>query len=458
MSAINDLMNISGSGLQAYQNQINVYGNNIANVDTDGYSRRQIGLEAGATNFSGLGSGVRAGDVTRLFNALGQNALLGEQSTLGYHAATASYLSQLETLVGSEGASGLEAALASYQDSLQDVITSPSDLSVRTSLLQRASSLASELNQLDGRIQDILADDGLLGSAGSVVDDINSLTEQLQVVNKSISKAEAMGRTVPDLLDQRDQLVRELSEQVNITVSADYSISLGGEELVSSDGSTRSELVVDAANVFTVNGNDVSASISSGRLGGFLVAQNAAKTLSSQLDALAGALITQTNAAFDGAYNLNGAHPSDEGYTFFTGTDAGDIAVDAALYNPDNPLDVHPELLALGTTAYAGDNSAAQAMYSVTQLASSDLGGQSISGFWSYVESSLGGAVSEALQMEENSQAVVDSLENEMLSVSGVNMDEELMNLMSAQKAYQACARVMSTATDLLDELINLAR
>jgi len=451
MAGLTDLLHLSGSGLQAYQSQINTYSNNIANVNTAGYSRRTVGLEALAAD-DGLGQGVRAGNVTRMYNTMGRTALLQEESSASYHTALASHLSDIEMLMGG-GQGGVNVAMVGFQNALQDAIVSPEDMAARTTLLQRASALASKLNQIDAKLAEFERNSG---SSTKRVNDINTLTGQLQELNQDIIKAEVMGRPVPELLDHRDQLVRALSQKVNISVSPDYRITLDGQQLLSADGQSRADLVIASPSTFTVGG--VVASVTGGELAAWEETQAVNYQLQGHLDNLASNLAIETNAIFDTAYNLNGERPADLGYTFFTGTSAGDIAVDTALYNPDNSMGAHPELVALATAANTGDNVAGQQLSNMLQDSLAGLGGESISSYWNLEESKLAGAVQQEQQDAAIGQMNVKMLDGEMLSVSGVNLDEELLSLMGAQKAYEACARVMSTASNMLDTLLNLGR
>jgi flagellar hook-associated protein 1 len=456
MAGLNDIFNVSSTGLQAYQSQISVYGNNIANVNTTGYCRRTVGLETSINNT--LGTGVRTGDITRVYNTMGRYALLQEQSGYSYHSELADRLSALEMVAGSSNG-GIDNALGQFQIALQDAVSSPTDLTTRTTLLQRASTLATEISRVDGKITSALSEtESILGNPASVVDEVNELTTQLQQLNHNIYKASSAGRSIPDLLDKRDLLVRELSEKINITVSSDYQISFGGQELVSFNGANRNQLELDPSNLFTVGGVDVSASLTGGKLVAVLSARQAAEVLQTQINALATTLMTQLNATFDAGYNLQGQRPVDLGYTFFTGTSSADIAVDNALYDPSNPLNSHAELLVLASTQNAGDNSAGQRMLNALQVPQTALGNNSIEAYWTGCEAALGGYVREERQLSASSLAVMDMLDGEMLSASGVNLDEEFINLMGAQKAYQACTRVLSTANDLLNELMNLTR
>ena len=458
MAGLSDLLNLSGTALRAHQSQISTYSNNIANVNTEGYSRRTQSLSTAPTYLNGLGMGVQIGDVTRFYNSIGTSALLQEQSTASYHTDMAAYLSELEAMVGGSVGS-LDASIDEFKNALQVVISSPEDLAARTVLLQKASTMASEFNQVDSYVQGVaIGDNPVLGSTSDIVDDINSITGRLQTLNQEITKADAMNRSAPDLLDERDMLVRDLSTLTNVEVDPDYTIRIGGQEVVSSDGLNRRAMVAVDLNTFTINGADVSASITGGKLAALVSVQSTAATMRGQIDALASTLITQTNAIFDGAYNLNGQTPASQGYTFFNGPNSQHISVDSTLYNPSNPLEARPDLVAVAGTANPGDSSAAQAMFDLMGTAQSALGGESISTRWLQIEATLGGAIREAELMASTSQKVVDMLDGNMQSVSGVNLDEELINLTTAQRAYEAAARVMSTANDLLEVLINQTR
>ena len=461
MAGLTDLLNLSGTGLQAYQSQINTYSNNIANVNTAGYSRRTVGLEALASD-NGLGQGVRAGTVTRMYNTMGRTALLQEESSTSYHTALAAHLSDIEMLMGG-GQGGVDDSLVEFNNALQDAIASPEDIAARTTLLQRASALASKINTIDSKLTDL---ETLYGSAQSILNEVNAITDQLQELNQEITKADAMGKPVPELLDKRDQLVRELATKVNVSVSADYRITIGGQQVLSANGQIHADLVHGgSSSAFAVNG--VAAPVTGGELAALEKAQSVFRTLNGNLDTLASTLASETNAIFNGAYNLQGERPADLGYSFFVGTSAGDIAVDATLYNATNPMGARPELVALAATRASagpppipnsGDNTAGQNLFNMLQDSQAGLGGSSISSYWNLEESKLAGAVQQARQDAAIGQMTVKMLEGEMLSVSGVNLDEELLNLMGAQKAYEACARVMSTASNMLDTLINLGR
>lgn len=457
MASVTDLLYLSNNGLQAHQSRINTASQNIANVDTKGYSRQSVQLTPGSME---TGLGVNAGDVTRSFNAMGSAALLREESSTSFHTQLAKSLSKLEILTGTATGS-LSDALQDVETAWQDVAAAPTDLAARTVLLTKSASLATQFNTLaeryDAYTQSLASDTvPVSGQSADVVAEINSLTQRLQALNKNITKAEITGRSVPDLCDERDRLVQQLAEKANVTVTPAYQIKQGGQELVSADGANRQDLDQSAPGTFSIGGIDVSASVTGGALAALSSARATAVSLSGQLDLLASTVASGLNAVFASGYNLNGATPASQGYTLFTGTAAADLAVDPLLYDPANPMSAKPKLLAAATTAANGDNRTAQAICDWFRAPSVALGGQSVSAFWMQAETTLSVAVSEEQQAADMGQKMVTMLDNQMTAVSGVNLDEEIMNLMSSQRAYEACARVMSTANKLLDTLMGL--
>lgn len=459
MAGLGDILSLGSNGLSAQQSRINVYSQNIANIDTEGYVRRDLELESSASA-DGLGTGVRTGDVTRSFNLLRNNTLLREEANAQYHSELADSLTELETL-SSGTTNGLGSTLQEFEAAWQAVAANPEDLAARSVLLQKANTLAASFNAAATRIDQFKENiasttDPMSGSSVDTVADINNTTLRLQELNKRIYKAEAAGRSAPDLCDERDRLVRDLAGNVNISVSPDYRVTLGGQQLVSADGSVRQAMSLSDAATFAVGGVDVSASISGGKLSALRDAYAMAATTGDQLDQLAGTVANQVNTIFNSAYNLNGTTPDAEGYTFFTGNTAATIAVDGALYDPANPMNCHPELIAAGAAAGAGDNTAAQAISDALEGESSALGGMSNLDFQLQMQTKLAAALSEEKALAEDSGKMVEMLDGQMQAEAGVNLDEEMLKLMGAQRAYEAAARVVSTANKLLDVLMNL--
>lgn len=463
-----DLLHLSSNALRAYQSKISVYGQNIANVDLKGYSRRELEVEV-ALDGRGNGIGIQTGDTIRSFNAISAATLIREDSVLSFHKETGKLLKELEILTGGSSG-GFPTALQDFEDAWKRVAASPEDPAARTILIQKGSSLATEFNQLNLRYSDFSEalvsvsnpDTGLIANS---VDEINNLTSRLQALNVNIHNADHAGHGVPALRDERDQLVRQLAKNANITVTPDYRITLGGQELLSSDGASRQELQHPTASTFEVAGVDITDKITSGTLAAQVGAYASVSSLKNQLDTVATTLTQQVNQLFDSAYNLNGESPAEKGYTFFKGSGAADISIDKALFDPANPMSANPALIAAAATRASdgpppkpnsGDNGIAQKISQLFDKKLDALGSRNPAEYWSDAESLLAGSVAESDDMADTSQKLINLLDQRMQSQAGVNLDEELVHLMSAQRAYEACSRVFSTANKLLEVLMNV--
>ncbi len=211
-----DLLGIATSGLGAIQQALATTGHNIANVNTEGYSRQVADfstLPAQRIGNSFLGSGVEIESVRRSYDSFVVDELRTRANKLGLTTAYESMASSLDSLVG-DSDNGLSTALESFFNSMQGVASDPSSLSARQILLSDAEILTDRFGQLN---------DSLLGferdannRITSAVGEINGLADNLAELNSNIVLALGGGAVPNDLLDQRDNLLMQLSEKVGI--------------------------------------------------------------------------------------------------------------------------------------------------------------------------------------------------------------------------------------------------
>lgn len=216
------ILNIGTRALQANQVALQTAGNNIANVNTPGYSRQSVVLQTVQGQFTGggyIGKGVDVQTIQRNYNAF-----LSTQSTIASaiqssDAARADKLGQLEE-VFEGGTNGLGASINDMLNAFSDVASAPADLTARTVALTRIDETASRLRTTAQRIDDLHS--GVTQELGQKVDAINSLAQSIARVNENIARAQGSGQSPNDLLDQRDQLVRDLNQHIQTTaLSAD---------------------------------------------------------------------------------------------------------------------------------------------------------------------------------------------------------------------------------------------
>ena len=208
------ILNVGTRALMANQIALQTAGNNIANVNTPGYTRQSAVMETVAGQFSGsgyIGKGVEVTTIERIYSEFltQQSALAG--ATSSGDTARAKKLSQLETLFQG-GTNGVGAAVSDMLNAFSDVASSPTDLTARTVALTRISETAQRIGNTSASMDDL--QQSLTQELKNKINSINSLATGIAAVNEKIARAQGNGQTPNDLLDQRDQLVRELNKHI----------------------------------------------------------------------------------------------------------------------------------------------------------------------------------------------------------------------------------------------------
>ena len=211
------VLNIGTRALQANQVALQTTGNNIANVNTPGYSRQSVVLRAVDGQFSGggfVGKGVDIQTIQRNFSAfLTRQAAMTTAVSAG-DSARANKLVQLEGIFPG-GTNGLGASISDMLNAFSDVASAPTDLTARTVALTRIDETASRMRAASQSLDELQS--AVKQELAQKSDAINTLAQGIAAVNEEIARAMGTGQTPNDLLDRRDQLVRELNQYVQTT-------------------------------------------------------------------------------------------------------------------------------------------------------------------------------------------------------------------------------------------------
>ncbi len=251
------LLNVGARALMANQVALQTAGNNIANVNTPGYSRQTVALQTVQGQFSGagyIGQGVDVRTILRNQSELLTRQAAAAGSVSAGDTVRAQRLSQLQEIF-SGGPTGLGAAITDMMNAFSDVVAAPTDLSARTLVLTRMDETASRMRTSADRINEIqyTVTEDLKNSANTV----NSLAKQMAAINEQIARATGNGQTPNDLLDQREQVIREINQYVQTTQipADDGTIGLfvgGSQPLVL--GTTATEVAVGDSGTFPSSG------------------------------------------------------------------------------------------------------------------------------------------------------------------------------------------------------------
>ncbi|BFO57695.1 MULTISPECIES: flagellar hook-associated protein FlgK [Comamonadaceae] len=216
------LLNVGARALLANQVALQTTGHNIANVNTAGYSRQTLSLQTVQGQFTGggyIGQGVDVQTILRNHNELLTRQAAAADSAQSADKTRAERLSQLQD-VFSGGTSGLGAAITDMLNSFKDVVASPTDMTARTVTITRMDETAARMRSAAERVNEIqyTVKEQLTGDVNA----INSLAKQMASVNEQIARVKGNGQTPNDLLDQRDQIIRQINQYVQTTqVAAD---------------------------------------------------------------------------------------------------------------------------------------------------------------------------------------------------------------------------------------------
>lgn len=209
---LNNLLTIGQSALSNFQVALNVHGGNIANASTTGYVRRTVDFATDGVTTGKIGVGASIQGIVRELDAFLERRCLTQSSKTSYYDTIATNLSQVESLFNSSSDSGISAVLDDFMASLENLSATSSNAAVRTEAIETARSLTEMLASMDDSLNSITQ--SLDASIASQVSSVNSLTRQIAALNKSIAgSSESSG-----LLDQRDQLLRDLAGYVDINV------------------------------------------------------------------------------------------------------------------------------------------------------------------------------------------------------------------------------------------------
>ncbi|WP_027092645.1 flagellar hook-associated protein FlgK [Cohnella thermotolerans] len=478
---------------------LNTTGHNIANANTPGYSRQRVNLiesrpiEAPGlmrSNTPGqLGMGVEFTSITRIREQFLDDQYRNANRSLGSWSIQSDTLSKLETIFNEPSDSGIRTVFDNFWTSWTDLAKDPESVTGRKIVRENALALVDAFNQTSKHLSDL--SDDLTSNIATKADQINSISTSIASLNDEIHRLESIGDNPNDLYDQRDYLVDQLSQLVNVTVVKNpegYTVSTGGLTLV--DGN-QAGTVTSAA----LESEFAAGGLNGGEVAGLIISRDRyVKDYQDQLNALADTLVNgeitvtiPAGSTYQGATlsadqqvtvkGINGLHKLGYLFTnpptlagdFFTSS-SGPITAASIQLNKaiaDDPMQIATSMRtdASGGTneTVKGNNTLANLMaglkntsfkFTATSTGNGITTG-TIDDFYASMLGQLGVQSQEATRQATNQQDIVSQVDSQRQSVSGVSLDEEMSDLIKYQHAYSAAARFMTTIDETLDRVIN---
>lgn len=450
---VNKLFDISRSSLAAYQKALAVTSNNIANANNPNYARQRVVLSTEIPDVRtrvAFGSGVKLEDIVRVKSNITETQIRTYNQSYSFANKQSSILGQVESLLSEPSELGLSNLMSNFFNSWDELSVNPTSVPLRNNVVQTAQQMSTKLENLYSGMNRIKSD--LKGESKDLVQKLNGLTEQIRVLNRQVYEGNATGgSSVNDLLDKRDQLVNELSQIANINVSYDEynvaNISIGGVFAVDRIQSTQFTLTEDSGKLkITTEDGAASLTLNGGEL--FAIAKVYNKQIpdyQKDLDTIANSIYEQVNSLHSSAYS--NTQPPSTNIKFFDSYDHGVLKLNSSIVDNVN-------LIAVSNDGTSGNNSIALQIAKIQDLGIVD--GVTISEKYSNFISGLG---NEKRVQEQNSQSyelVLNQLEVQKSEYSGVSIDEEMISVLKFQRSYDASAKLIKVADEILQTLLQL--
>lgn len=465
--SVTSILNIAKNALFAQQTALQVVSNNIANVNTKGYARQEAILTEETAVMSGLGfflgNGVNVSAVMSHYDKYLESSMARENTLMEEQKTYEQYFGRIESILDEDN-TRLTSNLVSFFNSWQDLSTDPLSATSRMNVATAGANLSNGIRNVYGELRDMQTE--VDNNIALQVSNVNDILHSIAKINDQIYTAGAKGGENETFVNQRLQLVNQLSGKLDIQSFQDKN---GGLTIMTSGG----KLLVDRESVFELKAEkgstndfysitwsggssastDITDAIHSGSLKGLIDLRDS--HIGGFMDAfndLARSLVEEVNNVHSTGYNANGT----TNIAFFK-----DVTQDYA-----GNLDISDEIKAdpnnIAATSLATNPSDNDIALAIARLGSASItiNGQHTTyiDYGSSVASKIGSLSQNAKDLSEYHQTLMTTIQKQRDSVSGVSIDEEMSNLIKFQYAYQAAARLMNVADTLMNSLLEIGK
>lgn len=442
--SINSILATSVTGLTAAQQGMSVTSHNISNANVEGYSRQRAYFTTNSPQYIGnagyIGLGVSTSQILRIRDNFLDGQIQDASTSIGYDKAIEEVLDTVEIFTDEPSDYGLNAKMAEMFDAWDTVANNPESQAKQTLLIESSKVMVEHVSGLANQLTD------LQGSVNNSIDGAHTkvaeLVTYLDDINYNLTQTNPNDGPPNDLLDMRDKTIEELSEylELDITYNNDYTATVN---VLTTDVTGSYELTSPTSTDTTT----LAGLFTDGKIKGYEDSLVDVQSVIDDLNTLVEDIATSVNTI----HNQNdGTGPGGAFFTFTAGNAAFDIAVASDIENGSRRINV-------GQVATVGDGNRAAAIADLQE--SAIIGGTSTPrDFYTDTVVRIGSKLSTTKNEIESQELLLVQLENKRESVSGVSLDEEATNMMQFQTAYEANARVIQIAQEMLDTLISLVR
>ncbi len=472
MAKISSLMDVGKRSLMNNQTALQTVAHNIANKSTEGFSRQRVEMVADQPTSSGriqIGNGAHVSAVTRTNNPWLEKQIQRESVTQGYMDSRADGLNQVEQVYNEQMNRGLNNYVSEFFNSFRELANNPESLASRTFVRESADAMVKDFQRVNKQLQGVQAD--LDGQIKNAVTEINEITKEISSLNGKIQQVEVQNIPANDERDRREVLLKRLGEKIDISwaESTDGIVSItAGQTAVLVSGTETGELKAgsggknDKMQVYYISSpgstaSNITTQLHSGKIGGALeVRDQVIEESLGKLNNMAYTLGTAVNDAHKEGFDSFG-DPGEDLFSFSMAENSGDNYVEGMTLN-ETVFDDVGRLAVASRPNATGDASVANVISSMQYQKLMDDGRSSFDDYYNSQVGQLGAMSQRASKSREAQTNIIGQLNNIRESVSGVSLDEEATKMIEYQKAYDASARVIRTADEMFDTILNLKR
>lgn len=421
MSGLLSTLNTAKSGMNVSQVAIQTTSHNISNINTPGYSRQRVNQSASSpysmpgknSNFGAgqIGTGAQIDDVTRIRNSFYDYQYRSESHQYGNTSVKYEYFKNIEGIFNEPSDTAISSSLNSFFNSWSELSKDPQSSGVKSVVIENGKYLSNSINSAFKRLESL--EEGLDKQSEYIMDEVNSMLSQLDKLEKNIKIIQGSGKSPNDFLDQRDQLLDNLSFKLNINdkdVKATLKKAYDTNGKVTLDDLTKSGVKI------------------SGELEGTLSMKQEINKYKDGLKQLANTITSNVNKA--------------AGQDIFKAKDGELISINPEMLQEPEKINVTADI-ALKVYELKSEK---------VNINGKDM---TINTFYNSMIQDLGQSSAAVIRDESNQSKLLENIDSSRSSVSGVSLDEEMISLVQLQHTYSANAKVMSTIDSLLDVVVN---
>jgi flagellar hook-associated protein 1 FlgK len=473
--SIGSILNMARAGMNAQQTAIQIASQNISNAENTGYSRQRVDLAASLPTlfpYGDLGTGVDIKGVTRardvmLDTTYRQNA--GSQSSAD---ATSTALSQIQDIFGEPSDTGLSSSLDAFWGAWGTLAQDPTNGAAKAVVVQSGNNVATTLNQFARQLDQL--DQNNRETMNADVSQVNSLSKQIGDLNRQIVTSQSNGQPANDLLDARDNLLDQISQltggQVVYHANGSVAVYAGSRMLLDDTSVSTLEVQDGQPPKIAYQGGSPALDGIGGKLGAELkVSATTIPNAMSKLDSMAKTLVTTVNSIHSSGQVFSGNPPvGAPAGNFFAVTNPAPTGTDPMMTARGIKMQITSAAqvaTASGTATGPGNVDVANQIAGLqengvafTDGSGNALGTASFDDFYSQLVGDVATQTHQAQDDATVQKSLADNADTRRQSVSAVSTDEELINVIKFQHAYQAAARLVTIADEMAQTLIQLGQ